>query len=64
MTTNACPFCKEMVHAAATVCPHCQHTISKAALVGRGLMSFGCVFMIAVPVLLFVLLLLVGLFSS
>ena len=64
MTTTACPFCKEMVHAAATVCPHCQHSISKVALVGRGLMGFGCVFMIAVPVLLFVLLLLVGLFSS
>ena len=31
---------------------------------GKGLMGFGCVFMIAVPVLLFVLLLLVGLFSS
>ena len=64
MTTNACPFCKEMVHAEATVCPHCQKHISKVALVGKGLMGFGCVFMIAVPVLLFVLVLLVGMFAS
>ena len=64
MTTNACPFCKEMVHAEATVCPHCQNTISKVALVGKGLMGFGCVFMIAVPVLLVVLVLLVGIFAS
>ena len=64
MTTNACPFCKEMVHLEATVCPHCQNKISKMALVGKGLMGFGCVFMIAVPVLLFVLVLLVGIFAS
>ena len=64
MTTNACPFCKEMVHLEATVCPHCQNKISKVALVGRGLMSFGCLLMIAVPVLLFVLVLLVGIFAS
>ena len=64
MTTNACPFCKEMVHAEATVCPHCQNKISKAALVGKNLMGFGCLLMIAVPVLLFVLMLLVGIFAS
>ena len=64
MTTKTCPFCKENIHPKATVCPHCQKNISKVAMVGQGMMGIGCLLMIAVPVLFFLLLLLVGMFSS
>ena len=55
---------KESVHPEATVCPHFHKNISKMAMVGQGMMGLGCLMMIAVSVLFFLLLLLVGMFSS
>ena len=67
MTTSVCPFCKEAVHPEATVCPHCQKGIGKAAMIGKigqSMMGIGCLLMIAVPVFLFLLLLLIGMLSG